>query len=303
MPERWRLRMLAVLVALLLWLPSGCGQRPQQPTERIPVLASILPLADFTRQVGGDRVSVEVLVPPGASPHTYEPTPAQLKALSEARLLVLNGMGLEFWADKLVGAAGNPNLLVVNTAEGLTIIRDDEQEREGDHAHAGGNPHVWLSPLCAVHQVERIRDALVAVDPSNADYYRANAARYIGELRALDEEMRRKIASFSCKRFVAFHGAWVYLARDYGLEQAAVVEKVPGQEPSPAEAAEIIRTVRAAGARAIVAEPQFSAKAAQTIAAESGVPILFLNPLGDPPEYRYLDTMRHNLAQLEGALR
>jgi len=299
----WRARLLtAPLAILLLGLAWGCGLPTLEKPGRLTVLASILPLADFVRQVGGDRVTVELLVPPGASPHTYEPTPAQLKALARARLLVLNGAGLEFWADKLVGAAGNPNLLVVRTAEDLALIVDDEHAHRG-HQHGPGNPHVWLSPLCAMHQVEKIRDALVSADPENADYYRANAARYLTELRALDAEMRARIGAFSRRKFVALHGAWVYLARDYGLEQAAVVEKIPGQEPSPADVAAVVRTVRAAGAGAVFAEPQLPSKAAEAIAAEAGVPVLFLEPLGVPPEYRYLDTMRHNLAQLEKALR
>ncbi len=301
-PRSWHLPAVGILVVLFLGLAWGCGPPTTENHGRLPVLASILPLADFVRQVGGDRVTVEVLVPPGASPHTYEPTPAQLRALGRARLLVLNGAGLEFWADKLVGAAGNPHLLVVRTAEGLDLVTDEEHADHG-HPDGAGNPHVWLSPLCAMHQVENIRDALAAADPENADYYRANAERYLAELRALDSEMRARIGALSRRKFVALHGAWVYLARDYGLEQAAVVEKIPGQEPSPADVAAIVRTVKAAGAGAVFAEPQLSSKAAEAIAAEAGVPVLFLNPLGVPPDYRYLDTMRHNLAQLERALR
>ena len=288
-------------VGLILVLALGliaCSQvlTPPPASDQILVLASILPLADFARQVGGDRVQVETLVPPGASPHTYELTPAQLQAVSRAKVLVLNGTGLEYWADKMISAANNPNLVVVKTAEGLDIIAGDE------HA-PGGNPHVWLSPLNAIHQVEMIRDTLSQADPVGANTYRANANRYTGELSALDREIHDTVAMFRNRKFIAFHAAWAYLARDYGLEQAAVVETTPGKEPSPAEVAEIVRTAKAIGAKAIFAEPQFSSKAAAVIAEESGAQVLFLNPLGQPPDYRYIDLMRYNLNEMSKALK
>ncbi len=288
-------RKLCLLMTLALGLGlalRGVDAGAQAP---LPVAASILPLADFARQVGGERVAVETLVPPGASPHTYEPTPAQLRLLSRARVLVLNGVGLEFWADKLISAARNPRLIVVRTAAGLPILASDPDE-------PGGNPHVWLSPLGAIHQVEAIRDALIRADPAGADGYRANAERYVGRLRALDQEIRATVATFRTRKFIVYHPAWAYFARDYGLEQAAVIERSPGQEPSPAEVAAIIRTARAIGAKAIFAEPQFSTKAARVIAEESGAQVLLLDPLGRPPTYRYLDTMRYDLAQMRKAL-
>jgi zinc transport system substrate-binding protein len=292
------MRYLIRFVLLLASILTACsGAAAPAPVEsRLLITASILPLADFARQVGGDRVQVETLVPPGASPHTYELTPAQLKSVSQARVLVLNGVGLEFWADKIISAANNPNLIVVQTAEGLNIIAGDKDE-------TGGNPHVWLSPPNAMHQVEMIRDALIRTDPAGADVYRANAERYIGELRALDKEIRDTVTTFSTRKFIAFHAAWAYFAREYGLEQTAVVERMPGQEPSPAEIAAIVRAASAIGAKAIFAEPQFSAKAAQVIAEESGAKVLFLNPLGQPPNYRYLDLMRYNLGEIGKALK
>ena len=283
-----------LLSASILMACSGAAA-PAPAGSRLLVTASILPLTDFARQVGGDRVQVETLVQPGTSPHTYEPTPAQLKSVSQARVLVLNGVGLEYWSDKVIAAANNPNLIVVRTAEGLNILAGDKDE-------PGGNPHVWLSPVNAMHQVEMIRDALIRADPAGADTYRANADRYIGELRALDQEIRESVATFSSRKFIAFHAAWAYLARDYGLEQAAVIEHSPGQEPSPAEIVEIAKTARAIGAKAIFAEPQFSPKAAQVVAEESGAEVLFLNPLGQPPDYCYLDLMRYNLAEIGKAL-
>ena len=292
-------RALCVLLAL-----TGVPGRPVAPVATAPrrpqppliVVASIVPLADFARHVGGDRVTVSVLVPPGASPHTYELTPEQLVLLSHARVLVLNGIGLEFWADNVIAAAHNPGLIVVRTAAGLPVLAGEPDE-------PGGNPHVWLSPRDAIHQVEAIRDALIRADAAGGDTYRANAARYVARLAALDAAIRDTVATFHSRRFIAFHPAWAYFARDYGLEQAAVIEASPGREPSPSEIARVIRTAKAIGATAIFAEPQSPTKAAQVIAEETGARVLLLDPLGRPPTYGYLETMWYDLAQMTQALR
>jgi zinc transport system substrate-binding protein len=133
------------LFLLLSLAFSACGQSAPyvRSDGKLAVVASILPLADFARQVGGNRIDVVVLVPAGASPHTYEPTPAQLLAVARARVLVLNGVGLEFWAEKVISSAGNPDLKVVTVSEGVKIIAGDPDE-------PGGNPHTWLSPVNAM---------------------------------------------------------------------------------------------------------------------------------------------------------
>lgn len=289
----------ATLLCLFLGLSlAACSQRaPSERSDtRLPVVTSILPLADFVRQVGGDRVQVEALVPAGASPHTYELTPSQLMAVTRARVLVLNGVGLEFWASKVISSASNPNLTVVTVSEGLKIIAGDADE-------PGGNPHTWLSPVNAIRQVDRICEALVEADPAGAEIYRANADRFQRELRALDEEIRKAVAGYSNRRFISFHAAWSYFARDYGLEEAAVIESRPGQEPSPAEIASIVEKAKEIHAKAIFAEPQFSTKAAAAVAEECGARVLLLNPLGQPPDYRYIDMMRYNLSEITQALR
>lgn len=290
-----RSQMLIVILLLALGL-SACGARPTPSSDKMIVAVSIAPLADFARQVGGARVQVELLVPPGASPHIYEPTPSQLVMLNKARVLVLNGVGLEYWADKVIQAASNPHLLVVKASDGLEILAGDEHD-------VAGNPHVWLSPLNAIHQVENIRDALSNADPAGAEIYRANADEYAGQLRRLHEELLARSRGFSAREFITFHAAWDYFARDYGLKVAAVVETTPGKEPSPAEIAAIVETARRIHARAIFAEPQFSPKAAEVIASESGAQVLFLNYIGMPPDYSYPAMMRANFQEIERALK
>ena len=294
-----------VLIAVLLtttMLLGACrsaqtteGTAPARHEGPLLVIASIAPLGDFVRHVGGENVQVEVLVPPGASPHTYEPTPGQMTLLHKADVLVLNGIGLEFWKDKVLNSVSNPRLHVVIAAEGILVLQT------GEHGE-GGNPHVWLDPINAALEVARIRDALVAVDPAHKDADLANGAAYIEDLKALDRDIMLTTAAFPNKKFVAFHPAWEYFARRYGLVQAAVIERTPGSEPSPGEIAQIVKTVRETGARAIIAEPQFSTKAAEAIAAESGAKVVLLNPLGEPPDFDYIQTMRHNVEQLKSAM-
>jgi len=270
------------------------------------VAASILPLADFVRQVGGPEVEVELLVPPGASVHTYEPTPAQVEFLARARLLVINGVELEFWAGDVVDAAGNAELLVVDTSKGIKIIEEEEAHREGEkeHEYAGGNPHIWLNPLNAVIQMEHIRDALIHVDPEHKELYTQNAARFRSELKALDEEIRAEVSTWRGREFVAFHSAYIYFARRYGLKQVAVIEEFPGKEPNPQQLAHIIEETRELEAKAIFSEPQLPAKAAHTIAEEAGKTVVTLDPLGGGEgRATYLELMRHNLGQMAKALK
>ena len=287
-----------VMVCAAVLVASGCGKARVRQGGRMLVAASIAPMADFARNVGGDLVDVELLVPPNASPHTYQLDPDQMRLLSKASVLVLNGVRLEFWADKAISAAENPKLIVVETAKGISLIDSPD-----DHVHEGGNPHVWLNPIYAIRQVQAIRDAFIKADPPHHSQYTANAATYVRKLQQLDADIRKEVRSFRSKRFVAFHPAWVYFAREYGLVEAAVIEQSPGREPSPSEIRDVVKIAKQARAKAIFAEPQFSPKAAQVVADEVGAKVLMLDPIGKPPDYDYIKTMRANLKQMAEALR
>ena len=276
---------------------NGKKLRTKGKGAKMLVAAGIAPMASFAEAIGGDLVDVELMVPPGASPHTYQPEPRDMKILGKASVLALNGVGLEFWADKAVDAAGNPKLIVVRTADGLKIIDSTHNK-----VHPGGNPHVWLDPINAIHQVEAIRDAFIKADPTHKAAYERNADRYIAQLRQLDREIRAKVSTFKSRSFVTFHPSWVYFARRYGLTEAAEIEKSPGREPSPSDMRDVIDTVRRVKARAIFAEPQFSPKAAEAIGEETGAKVLLLDPLGKPPDYDYIKTMRGNLEQMAKAM-
>ncbi len=282
-----------LLLALAL---AACGgvSGPTPSSPRLTVVASIPPIADLVAQVGGQRVEVLTMVPPGSNPHLYEPTAAQMAAVSRARLLVVNGAGLEFWVDQVVSAAQNPRLKVLVLSEGMDLI---QQGAEGQ-----ANPHLWLSPKRAMVYVTRIRDALIEVDPQGEAVYRARAAEYLDQLRALDAEIEEAVAHFTTRE-VIIYPAWAYFLQDYGLHAAAYVEPYPGKEPSPQYLAQVVETVKRTGARVVFTRTQFPPQAAETIAAETGAQLLPLDPLGGvPPREHYLDLMRWNLEQFKRGL-
>lgn len=280
---------------LLFLLLIACRQQ-EKTDDRLIIAASIAPLADFCRQVGGERVSVFTVVPSGANPHTFELDPQLLLKIGGARLLVLNGLGLEYWAEKVADNYSSSALQVLTVSQGIPVLQDED--------HAEGNPHVWLDPLHAARQVEMITEELMRLDPSQAQAYRDRSDRYQKVLHDLDEEISREIAGWKERRFICFHPSWNYFSERYHLDQAAVIEKRPGFEPSPSEAAEIIGLAKRLQVRAIFAEQQFPLKITEMIAAESGARVLVLDPIGfDREGYSYVSLLRTNVAQMAKALR
>jgi zinc transport system substrate-binding protein len=277
---------IAVLLLALLVVLGGVACAPRASTGKLKVVATIFPLADFVKNVAGDKAEVITLLPAGASPHTWEPLPEQVQSVAEAQLFFINGAGV---VDTSMMASMEGALL---TGEG------DEQ--------GGVNPHIWLDPVLAQKQVEAIAAALVMVDPANRDVYIANAAAYVAELKLLDQEIRGVTQDFSIREFITFHPSWTYFARRYGLVEAAVIEESPGQEPSPAYIQQVVDLARGLKVKAIFAEPQFSSKAAETIAAESGAEVLFLDPIGGadlPGRDSYINLMRYNVDQMKQAMK
>ena len=250
----------------------------------------------MARQIGGERVTVALLVPPGSSVHTYEPTPRQVQFVATADVLLLNGVNLEFWAPKVIAAANNPKLLVVQTADGLPILQQSGE--------VGGNPHVWLDPVNAIHQAEKTRDALIAADPEHRDLYQSNADRYVAELRQLDQDIKTETATWSHRRFIGFHAAWVYFAQRYGLEQVAAIEEFPGKEASPEYLAQIVQLIAQHGVPVVFTEPQLPPRAAETVAGEAKVKVIGLDPLGGVAgRNSYVELMRYNLGQMARGLK
>jgi zinc transport system substrate-binding protein len=255
----------------------------------VPVVVSIAPQQYFVERVGGEHVQVTVMVPPGAEPHTIEPKPNQLKALSQAK--VYFPIGIEFeqaWMDKF--RAANPRMQIVDTTVGIERLPLTSEEQAEEHSASSPHPapqgqsqaahldpHIWLSPRLVKIQAQTIAQALMQLDPQHQGDYQANLQRFLADLDALDARIRKTLAGATVRQFIVFHPAWGYFARDYQLEQIPI--EVGGQEPSAAELADLIRRAQQAKMKVVFAEPQFSQQAARTIAQEIGGEVLLINDL------------------------
>lgn len=313
---------------VVLW---SCGLiigllAPCASAKRILAIASIFPLADIVAQVGGDRLEVVTLIPSGASPHAYEPTPEQVRRLSQARVFFQVGLGLEFWLDKLVRAANNSALRRVDLSQGIETLPTPsaelqpkpQQASQREHAHEapqsskephpkdahrqeGADAHYWLDPLRMQQVLTIITQALRELDPEGATSYTERAKRVRADLEELHQEILQQTQGLQKRRFVSLHSAWTYFAPRYNLEQAAVVEPFPGREPSPRYLAELAQLMQREGVHAIVLEPQLSPSAAQALARETRAKVGLLDPLGGPGipgRDSYMALMRSNVAQL-----
>jgi len=274
---------LAVITALLLIMVVvlvGCnaGKETAQPVtdnkknDKLIVFVSILPQADFVRQLGGERVEVSVMMPPGANEHNYEPDTGQLKALSQANLYVKVGH-LPFedaWMERFVST--NRDMLVVDSSQSIEMI---------EH-----NPHIWLSPRLVKAQAETISAALVQLDPENQDYYLQQKQVFLKELDKLDQEITATLSGVKGKSFLVYHPAWGYFARDYGLQEVAIEEH--GKEPGAREMSRIIDYAKKNQIKTIFDSSQHSTHSADAIAAELGARVVLLDPLAAD----YMDNMR-----------
>lgn len=240
------------------------GTERKSESEMMGVMVTIFPLVDFVENVGKDKVEVTVMVPPGVSPHTYEPTPSQLRELSKAKIYVKVGSGVEFelvWMNKLIEV--NKNMLICDSSRGVQLM--------------GKDPHIWLSPLNAKIQVENIYEALVKIDPTNKEYYAQNKENYLKKLDELDRKIGDGLSGIKNRKFMVFHPAWGYFARDYDLEQIPIEKE--GKEPTARGLAKIIKQAKTNSITVVFVSPQFSTESAETIAKEIGGRVAFINPL------------------------
>lgn len=281
-------------VMLIAGLPAGGAVEPAPPVFRI--VTSFYPVYLATLNVAGGAPGVEVVNlarPAAGCPHEYQLTPADMVTLSRAAVLVINGAGLETFLDKALRQV--PGLAVVNAGEGLDVILGKN----------GANPHLWLSVTQAMAQVRAIARGLARLDPQRAALYDKNAEAYLRQLEALREEIREGLRGLRTRDIIVFHDAFPYFAREFGLNTVAVMEREPGSEPSAKEVAEMIGLVRKTGVKALFTEPQYSAKAAETIARETGATVYRLDSAvaGPAAPGAYLSIMRANLRELQRALR
>ena len=289
-------RVLSLLIGLLIsFLALATPLRAQ---ERLDVVASFSILGDFVRNVGGDRVSLTMLVGPNADVHVYTPSPADAKRIADAKLVVVNGLGLEGWLPRLVQSAGGKATIVV-ASNGVAPLKRG----------ADADPHAWQSVGNAKIYVANIRDALAKADPADAAMFRANAARYLAELDALDADVRAAVAKIPPERrkVISTHNAFGYFSEAYGITFIAPLGVSTETEPSARDIAAIISQIRREKIPAVFLENMSDDRLIGRIAAETGARVggtLFSDALtdekGDAPTY--IAMVKHNIRALTSAL-
>jgi zinc transport system substrate-binding protein len=311
--SRAALAAIAILIPLAMIATAQTGRPAQQDREeqkKLTVIGSFYPLYEFASRVAGDRAEVSSLVPAGIEPHDWEPTAEDISRGRSADVLVINGAGFERWTNDIKAK------VIANTSEEIEFdykeekeTGDDEHEHEGGAAVVGVNPHIWLDPMLAKHQIDKIRNVMARSDPTNADYYNQNADRFSAELDSLDAFIRSELADCDKSDFIAFHDAFIYFSERYGLRQHSIQGVSPEGEILPQTIQQIIELANELDINVIYSEDLVDSRLADTIAKE--IPngkVLVLSPIEgvDKEEQAagigYIDKMKQNIASLKEGL-
>lgn len=277
-----------LLFLLFLIIIAGCSNKTSDSASAtMKIFVSIPPQKYFLEKLCVDRAEISVLLPPGASPHSYEPKPSQMARLSKSRIYF--SVGGDFEASLLPRLRKScPNLLIIPTDSTITRITFDE-EHEADHAvetaeehhsHHGTDPHIWLSPELVKEQVKIMADALCEIDTLNRQFYRQNYSLFIEQISSLQAAIKERLKD--CKSgepFMVFHPSWGYFAREFNLTQIAI--EIDGKEPSMRELGIIFKKARADSIHTIFTQPQFSSRSAELIAKQLNVQVVSANPLAE----------------------
>jgi len=270
-----------IIIALAMLLIPTSHRQNEASDDKLGVVVTLIPFADFVRQVGGDMVDVDVMVPPGASPHSYEPTPSQMVSLSNTEVYVQVGSGIEFeiiWMEKLIEQ--NPEMAAINGSTGIDLMVSSDPDEPGM------DPHIWTSPINTKTTVQNILDGLIAVDPDNEAYYRSNAESYLDQLDELDAYIHGKLDGYSNRYFLIYHPSFGYFSSEYGLEQIAIEHE--GKEPTPQVLQNCIDLAKQYDLNYVFIEPQFVLQYAETIANATGGETVTVDALSE----HYIPSMR-----------
>lgn len=300
---------LFMMSLLLVVFLAGCGKGSSADSSKLEVVTTFNAMTEFVKAVGGDKVNVHTIIPDGTEPHDFELKADDVKAITNGKVLVYNGFGMEPWIHDAVEASGNKDLVQVEATKGLTPRPSDEEDHEGHdhdkagHDHGSVDPHAWLSLRNAVVEVQNIADGLAKADPANADYYQANAKAYIKQLQDLDAEYKDKFTALPNHEFVTGHEAFGYLCQDYGLKQESVEDMFAEGEPNAAQLAKLVEFAKAHHIKTIFAEEMASPEVSKTLASEVGAQVETLYTMESGEDgLSYLDRMKSNLDKIYKSL-
>lgn len=274
------MKVLKYLVFVLV-LVSCNNVKQDQTNDKKTIMVSVLPQKFFVEKIAGDNFNVSVMIPPGASPVTYEPTPKQMKELTNSFVYFRIGH-IEFeksWMKKLISV--NPDMEVVDLSEDALLIEPEHEEDKHIHAghdhHHGIDPHIWTSPKEVKKQTKLIYEFLVKEEPQMKDQFEENFKTFSSEIDSLDQYLTEVLEPFKNRKFLIFHPALSYIARDYGLEQISI--EIDGKEPTPSNIQRIIDMAKSENIKIVFVQKQFSAHNAEVIANEINGRVVKIDPL------------------------
>ncbi|KUO74038.1 MAG: hypothetical protein APF77_02800 [Clostridia bacterium BRH_c25] len=291
---------------------SGESRQVNAAKDRLKIYTSFYPMYFLAGEIAGDKAEVVTMVPAGAEPHDWEPTPKMVVELNKADMLIYNGAGMEAWIENILPIIDKNRIKIVDTSTGIKLLKserhsEEEHEEEG-HEHGIYDPHIWVSPIRAMEQARNIYDALVEIDSANSDYYEKNMIELNLKLTKLVEDIRDASKYFKSNVIVVSHEAFGYFANDYGFKQVAIRGVNPQEEPSPSKMAELVRECREKNVKYIFFEKLTSPKLSEALAREVGAETLVLNDVAGLSEEDiksgrdYITVMYENLENLKKAL-
>ncbi|MGE8076938.1 metal ABC transporter substrate-binding protein [Listeria welshimeri] len=320
--KKWSFIVVAVLTFALVL--AGCGASSDKVSgneDKLKIVTTFYPMYDFTKNVAGDKASIEMLIDAGTEPHDYEPSAKDIAKIEAADVFVYNSEDMETWVPSVLKSLDSKKLTVIDASKGIQLVEGTEEEEHHDHEEEGHDhdheeahhhehdPHVWLSPVLAQQEVTNIQNGLTKADKTNADTYEKNAANYNDKLKALDGKFKTAFEGSKQRDFVTQHAAFQYLAKEYNLHQVAIAGLSPDQEPSPARLAELQKYVKDNNISTIYFEEVASPKVAETLANETGAKLEVLSPIEgitDKEQKKgmdYIAYMEQNLKALQKTIK
>lgn len=315
---------LASVPLLLLAVACGSGSQQaaappdqgagQQPRTTLKVVTTVLPINLFTQAVAGDCATVIPLLPAGADTHAFQARPQDVATLGKAQVMVINGLGLEAFIEPLLKSADNPDLITIDSSQGITPLKLEDNP-SADHGHDHGHshshghseaegsvdPHIWLDPQLAAQQVKTIRDGLIQADPGCADGYRERAQSYLSQLKQLDDGLANQLAPFRGRTVVSYHEALGYFVRRYDLKAEAVVT-LPSDQPTPADVQRVSAALKQANVNGVLTEPGGGSSALQALANDLDLSLSVFDPMElVPADQQRIPSLYINVMQSNGA--
>lgn len=270
---------ITIIISLIIGF-YGCKKNANQDTKKIRIVTTLFPLYEFSKEIAGANATVELLLPPGAEPHSFEPKPKDIAKLNNADLLVYTGQFMEPWVEKILKTVENKSLIIVDASQGVRLLKTKDSHHH-NHKHQSHNadvdPHIWLDLRNAIKMVDNIQEGIVKKDYINHEYYKNNADRYKTLLSNIDLEYENTISLCPKKTIISGgHHSFGYLANRYNLNYYSAYGISPDSEPSPKTLARLSLIIKREGIKHVVFEELISPRVAETIARETGAEVVLV---------------------------